>query len=55
MYHTTIIASCDRMKDLTKSLYYDKFGWCFYRKTDKQLAEMRIKGEGIMNHYSRKF
>ena len=54
MYHTTIIASCDRMRDLTKSLYYDKFGWCFYRKTDEELAEMRIKGEGIMDHYSRK-
>lgn len=54
MYHATIIASCDRMEDLTKSLYYNKFGWCFYRKTDEELAEMRIKGEGIMDHYSRK-
>lgn len=54
MYHTTIIASCNRMKDLTEPLYFNKYGWLFYYKTDKWLAEVRINGEGIMTHYSRK-
>ena len=53
--HTTIIASCDRMESKTEQIYFNKFGWLFYYKDDEELAEARIRGEGIMNHYSRKF
>ena len=49
--HTTIIASCDRMQDPTESLYFNKYGWLFYYKDDKELAEVRIRGEGIMSYY----
>ena len=49
--HTPIIASCDRMQDQTELLYFNKYGWLFYYRDDEELAEARIRGEGIMSHY----
>ena len=51
--HTTIIASCDRMESKTEQIYFNKFGWLFYYKDDEEMAEARIRGEGIMAYYNK--
>ena len=51
--HTTIIASCDRMENASEQIYFNKYGWCFYYKEDEELAEARIRGEGIMAYYNK--
>lgn len=51
--HTTIIASCDRMRNTSEQIFFNKYGWCFYYLEDQELAEARIKGEGILLYYNR--
>ena len=53
MTHTIIIDSCERMRDKTEQVYFNKYGWCFYYKEDEELAEARIRGEGIMAYYNK--
>ena len=53
MTHTIIIDSWERMKDKTEQVYFNKYGWCFYYLEDQELAEVRIRGEGIMAYYNK--